>query len=102
MSKIIDSVILTDHAKKRFKERLNIPKKSFERTALKAYNNGIGFYKAKGKLKEYLTYLYTKYDNPNNDWILIKIYGEYIYIFKENILITMYSIPNELKKNLKL
>jgi hypothetical protein len=90
-------IIITDHAYQRAKERLSISKKSLDRLALTAYEKGIKQSDTAGQLKKYLDKLWFEHKTANN----IRIYGEIIYLFCRNRLVTLFQIPPEFKKVLK-
>ncbi len=92
-----DEAIITDHAYLRAKERLSLNKKSLDRLADVAYNKGIKHSDIKGQLKKYIDKLYFEYKTANN----IRIYGEFIFLFSKNTLITLYQVPNEFRRMLK-
>lgn len=52
---------LTDHAVQRTKERIGLPKRSAEKNAQKALENGIRHCETKGSLNRYITALYWKH-----------------------------------------
>lgn len=91
-------IIITDHAFERAEERLNIGKKSLERFANKAYAQGIKHADTKGKLKKYITKIWAVDKEVNN----VRIYGENVFLFVDNRLITLYQLPNEFKKYVKV
>lgn len=93
-----NQIIITDHAYDRANERLSLTKDSFARLAMKAFELGITHADAKGRLRKYMDSLWFKYKSANN----VKIYGENLFFFKDNLLITTYQIPHELKKFLKI
>lgn len=92
-----NEVIITDHAYERAKERLSLNHKALDRMAVKAYKDGIKHSDTTGRLNKYVTNLWSKSKTANN----VRIYGEVIFLFAKNRLITVYQIPNELKKILK-
>lgn len=92
-----NEVDITEHAYQRAKERLSLNNKALDRMAVKAYVEGIKHSDTTGKLNKYITGLWGKYKTANN----IRIYGEVIFLFAKNRLITVYQIPNEFKKILK-
>ncbi len=89
---------ITKHAYSRGKERVGLDAKAFEVMVMKAYISGKKHGDTKGQLKKYIDSLYFKYKNANNT----RIYGYHIYLFNKETLITVYHIPNELKKYVKL
>jgi len=91
-------VIVTKHAYDMGKSRLSLKKNSISNIAKKAFNTGLSHHQAKGSLKKYVTKLFFKNKKANN----IKIYGENVFIFSNNILVTLYRIPSDLIKILKV
>lgn len=67
---------------------------SLEKMASKAYNEGLKQSNTKGRLSKYITKLFFESQVANQ----VRIYCETIFLFKGNILITLYQIPNNLKK----
>ena len=86
--------ILTKHSKKRAKQRLGLNDKSLERMAPIVLENGFGHSDLPGKMRKYVDGLYLSHGNGNN----IKIYGNHIYIFMNEVLITILHLPNRYKK----
>ena len=72
---------LTDHAVQRTKERVGLPKRSAEKNAQKALENGIRHCETKGSLNRYITALYWKQKTANN----IRIYCNNVYIFNNSV-----------------
>ena len=87
---------VSKHAEQRMRERCGLNKKSIERIAQKAYDKGISHKNTKGNLNKWITSVYLKNTKANN----IRLYGEMIYIFCGNILVTVFQIPHNLSKNL--
>ena len=86
------------HAEKRMIERLGINKRAVQRLAEKAYKDGIRHKDAVGRLKKWMTYRFSQNRNANN----MRVYGEFLYVFCGNILVTVYIVPNELRKLVQL
>lgn len=84
----------TAHGRQRLKQRLGINKKSKDKVVERALANGIPHKELRGALKEYIGDLYKKQYTANN----IKIYGENVFIFKDDLLITVFHLPNRYKK----
>lgn len=93
-----NDVIITNHAYDRAKERLSLSSSALERFASKAFKEGIKHSDTKGKLNKYITKIWGATKEVNN----IRIYGENVFLFVDNKLITLYQIPNELKRYIKL
>lgn len=79
------------------KERCGFAKKSQDRMAKKAFEQGIAHSQTKGRLNKWITSLYFKNRQANN----IRIYGDQAYIFCEEVLVTVIPIPANIKKDLK-
>ncbi len=87
----------TEHAYDRAKERMKWKPRVLDRMMLKAYNDGITHSRTKGTLKRYITKLWFDYKFCNN----IRIYGENIYFFSGQRLITLYRLDSKLLKHVK-
>lgn len=83
---------MTEHSKERLKERCGLNKSSQERIVEKAYQCGISHKETKGNLNKWITSLYFQNCTANN----IRLYGDKAYLFRENKLITVIQIPNNL------
>ena len=90
-------VIITKHAYERSKERLNWKPSVLDKMAEKAFLEGFSHKDAKGSLKKYITKLWFSYKHSDN----VKIYGENIFFFNKNKLITLYQLPHNLRKFIK-
>jgi len=84
---------ITAHAQERAKKRVGLNAHALERVATKALNNGVTHGETSGRLNRYLTKLYLTHEKGNNN----RIYGEHIFIFQGNILITVLQLPHDLK-----
>lgn len=84
---------LTDHAVQRTKERVGLPKRSAEKNAQKALENGIRHCETKGSLNRYITALYWKHKTANN----IRVYCNNVYIFN---IFPLFFNKNELSEGL--
>jgi len=90
-------MIVTNHAKKRLKERNGFSKNTAERMADKAFKEGIKHSETKGSLNRWVTNLYFMNESANN----IRLYGDKAYIFCGETLVTVIQIPANLMKNMK-
>lgn len=92
-------MIITDHGAERIKERAGVGKSS--RKAMRLTNNAFerGYKRenTKGILRKYLDEKYLGYEYGNN----MRLYGGQLFIFEEDRLITMYSLPGSIQKNIK-
>lgn len=89
-----NDVYITSHAFQRGKERLSLKYNAFQRLASTAYRCGLNHKDCTGRLYRYIKHLCNGHSNANN----VKIYGEHVYLFKDNLLITVFSIPKDLRK----
>ena len=71
-------VYVTDHAAKRSKERLGLPKRVTTKNAERALHYGIKHSETKGALRRYLNAVYLKRETANN----IRIYSNNVYIWR--------------------
>jgi len=90
-------LLITAHSYVRAKERLGWKPGALDRMAVKAYAIGFTISDTSGELKKYLEYLLIRYPHANNT----RIHGEVIYFFKDERLITLYRLRNDLIKYLK-
>lgn len=88
-------IIISDHAYDRGKDRLGLSRTAFQQKAIKAFKEGICHSEVAGNLKRFIDKTYLKEGNANN----IRILNHFIFIFRKNILITVYQVPNNLKKS---
>lgn len=88
---------ISNHARKRRRERCGFNKKAGERMARKAFHEGITHAHTKGNLNKWVTSLFFKAKKADN----IRLYGDYAYIFCGEVLVTVIVIPASLKKDLK-
>lgn len=86
-------MVITNHAYERAKERLGWTQKVLDKMSSKALSEGIKHSDTKGRLNKYITATYFSYKSANN----IRIYGENVYLFDKDVLITIYQLPNNLK-----
>jgi len=92
-----DDVKITKHAENRAKERLSWGRKAIKRMAVIALSKGEIHKNAKGRLNRYLNKIYLNGSKANN----VRIYGEVIYLFHNNILITVLQLPKKIKAKYK-
>lgn len=87
---------ISRHAEQRMRERCGLNKKSIERMANKAWENGIKSYETIGNLNKWVTMVYFRRKCANN----VRLYGDKAYIFCENVLVTVLQIPHRLVKDM--
>lgn len=85
---------VTIHANKRIRERVGIPKRAIDRYAANALQDGLTHSDCKGSLKRYVDSLYFRNPDANN----IRIYNGSVYIFHDDILITVLTLPQKYRK----
>ena len=83
---------ITDHAKKRLKQRLGLPKSAWQRHAQRAFERGLTVWDAKGNAKNYLENLFLLHNSANQ----ICLYGAFAYVFNDGSLITVLHAPKKL------
>ncbi len=86
-------MVITKHSAKRAKERFGLNKKSVPQNAEKALRYGLTHAETKGALKKYLDKLYFQNETANN----IRVYHRCVYIFCDNVLVTLFHLPRELQ-----
>ena len=91
-------MIITNHAAKRFKQRVGLPKKACLRHAELAFTNGFTHSEARGKAKRYLDKLFLEYHKADN----MRVYGGFVYLFVGETLITILPLPRNMKNGFRL
>ena len=89
----MNNIIITDHASKRIKQRMGIKKKAQYKTVERAYSKGIRHCEVNGRLKRYVDKAYLSHGKSNN----IRIYGDNMFLFHNNVLLTVCVLPTDLK-----
>lgn len=88
--------VLTNHGKKRIKERAGLPKKAVQASVDRAYEEGLDRTEFSGSLRRYIDFLYyQEEDKHKHRNTKIKIYGNMIYIFDRMVLITTFPLPRK-------
>lgn len=90
-------ITVSKHAETRLRERCGINRKSAQRIAEKAFNDGTQHSQTKGNLKKWVTSLYFNNKAANN----IRLYGDKAYIFGGETLITVLQIPSNLRNDMR-
>ena len=86
--------IVTTHGQKRITQRVGGAKHKTHIKANNALIHGITHAEATGLLKQYITDLYVSHGTANN----IRVYNRNVYIFRNEILITVLNLPPNLHK----
>lgn len=85
---------VTRHANKRIRKRVGLPKSAVQNNARKALLYGITRDETSGGLRRYLDYLWYQHGTANN----IRIYCGSVYIFCEDVLVTVFPLPEKFRK----
>lgn len=89
---------ITSHAYQKARERFKWKNKTLDRMAEKAFEEGMEHSETKSNLKKYISHKWKMYKSCNNT----RIYGENIFFFHNDRLITLYRLPQELIKYTKI
>lgn len=84
---------VTRHGEKRLKERCGVPKRAVQRNAQTAYEKGLTYEEAKGKLKKFID---TK--NGTTQLTDVRIWNGNVYVFYGEALLTVYPVPRKYSK----
>lgn len=82
------SVYISQHAYKRMRQRNGWNRKTADRMIKRIYSDGLRSDEFKGYAKRWFENRTNK--SPQEECVL---YGDYIYIFKEHVLMTAYPLP---------
>ena len=92
------NIEISNHAFDRMHERLGLNKKAMIRIVEKAYKLGLTHNQASGNLYKYISQQHNLYRHKGS---CIKIYGENVFVFNQQvnkiILVTVFQLPNNLK-----
>lgn len=89
--------ILTKHSISRLEQRCGVSKKNAPKVAKRAFRTGITHAETHGNLHRFLDTLYLSQKKGTN----MRIYGNAVYVFKEDVLITVINIPKNLMEDVK-
>ena len=81
---------VTRHAERRTRERVGIPKKAVRRAAARAMTQGVKRVETDGGLRRYLDWLYWHGNGSVNN---IVVYGDKVYLFNDDTLVTVLNVP---------
>lgn len=90
------NVTVTKHAAKRIVERVGGNRKSVERIAKRAYDNGYTAEDTRGNLRYWIDSRYYSHDGIGNE---MRLYSDKLYVFDSGILVTVLTVPQELRKD---
>lgn len=84
---------LTKHGEERIRKRIGINKKSINKMKKLAFDKGVAHKDVIGSLKKYYDYLFFKNKTATN----VRIYSNYVWIFTNDKLVTVFPMPNKYK-----
>ena len=84
---------VTKHGEKRMKSRCGIPKRAARRNAQTAYDKGLNYENATGKLKKYIDS-----KNESTEITDVRIWNGNVYVFFGEALLTVYPVPRKYSK----
>lgn len=87
-------IVVTHHAVKRIRERVGVTKKASDALALRALDEGLSHTELKGNLRKFVDGLFLRSKSANN----MRVLHDKVYLFKNNLLITVISLPHNLAK----
>lgn len=89
--------ILTKHSISRLEQRCGVSKKNAPKVAKRAFRTGITHAETHGELHRFLDSIYLSQKKGTN----MRIYGNAVYVFKGDVLITVIRIPDNLLTEIK-
>ena len=89
--------ILTKHSISRLQQRCGVSKKNALKVARRAFRTGITHAETHGELHRFLDSIYLSQKKGTN----MRIYGNAVYVFKGDVLITVIRIPDNLLTEIK-
>ena len=88
---------LTKHSITRLEQRCGVSKKNAPTVAKRAFKRGITHAETHGELHRFLDSIYLSQKKGTN----MRIYGNAVYVFKGDVLITVIRIPDNLLIEIK-
>lgn len=88
---------LTKHSISRLEQRCGVSKKNASTIAKRAFKTGISHKNTTGNLHRFLDSIYLSQKKGTN----MKIYGNAVFVFKEDTLITVISVPENLMDDVR-
>lgn len=86
---------ITEHAHHRMKERMGLPRSARAAAAARAMQFGIRREDAVGPLRDYLS------RNWERDTNTLRVYGNFVFAFEGERLVTVFELPKNLKGSKK-
>lgn len=94
MTKPEAPIKITIHAYERAFKRLNWTRHYVKTISAIAFERGVDYDSAKGKLKTYIK----EKEEKNKREVIIKVLNETVFIFQANSLVTVFELPKTLKR----
>lgn len=88
---------LTKHSITRLEQRCGVSKKNAPTVARRAFKRGITHAETHGELHKFLDSIYLSQKKGTN----MRIYGNAVFVFKGDVLITVIRIPDNLLSEIK-
>lgn len=92
----ISAVHVTEHAFDRGKERLGLSRSAMERQASRVFEVGRKPRDFKGRFRRYLDGLQITHRSNG-----IRVHGETVFVFDDTRLVTVFRVPNEIKRGIR-
>lgn len=89
--------ILTKHSISRLQQRCGVSKKNALKVARRAFRTGITHAETHGNLHKFLDSIYLSQQKGTN----MRIYGNAVFVFKGDVLITVIRVPDNLLAEIK-
>lgn len=84
----------TVHAERRVRKRVGVPKKAVDTLRDIAFDKGVAHSQATGRLRKYFDFLWSHNRTADN----IRIYGNFVWVFCGDVLVTVHALPREHQK----
>ncbi len=96
-----ETICITEHAAQRLKERAGLNTSARTRMATKVFLNGVPREHTKGKLRRWLDCKYEEYGKYGAEGNNMRVHGDFLWIFCDTRLVTVYRIPTNIVKDPK-
>ncbi len=95
-----NTLYISKHAAKRLKERNGWNKKNMERMIKKIYEQGVNIETLPANERFWVMEMC--HEEPYESDTIYKMYGKFVYVFRQNTLVTVLNVPNVTKKKRRL
>ena len=85
--------MVTNHARKRFKQRLGVHKTDTKKNARRALKEGLSQSEVRGSLSRFMSGVYFRH-RANN----IRLFNGFVYVFSNETLVTVFKIPDKFRE----